>query len=141
MQTKLILFEGNPFTGKSTLSEHVAQQLALNGHAVEWLHEGAMWQHFPQILELLDQAQPISDEVLWAEWTAFAQTVEAGEVRVSHEDLAPGSPARARRYRLSGAPPVPPARLASREWSSSNPSGRVGGGRWQDPAVSFERSS
>ena len=71
MQTKLIPFEGNPFTGKSTLSERVAQQLVLNGHVVEWLHEGAMWQHFPQILELLDQAQPISAEVLWAEWTAF----------------------------------------------------------------------
>lgn len=76
MQTKLILIEGQPFAGKSTLSEHVSQQLTLNGQEVEWLHEGAMWEQFPQTLEMLDQAQPISDDVLWSEWTAFVQTIE-----------------------------------------------------------------
>jgi hypothetical protein len=77
MKTKLILLEGNPFTGKSTLSEHIAQQLALNGHAAQWVSEGAMFvEHFPQSLALMDESHPVPDEVLWAEWTAFAETVE-----------------------------------------------------------------
>jgi hypothetical protein len=75
MQTKLILFEGNPFTGKSTLSEYIAQQLALNGHAVEWVHEGAMWERFPQV-SAMDGTQPFSGEVVWDEWSGFAQAVE-----------------------------------------------------------------
>lgn len=78
MQSKLILLEGNPFTGKSTLSEYAAHQLALNGHAVEWVCEGAMFeQHFPQVLAMADQEQPFADDVFWAEWSAFAQTVES----------------------------------------------------------------
>jgi hypothetical protein len=77
MQTKLVLVEGQPFTGKSTLSEYAALQLRLNGHAVEWLPEGLMWkQHFPQILAALEETQPTSDESLWEAWSAFVQTVE-----------------------------------------------------------------
>ncbi|MDX6481374.1 MAG: hypothetical protein QOG85_1884 [Gaiellaceae bacterium] len=77
METKLILVEGNPFTGKSTLSEHITQQLALNGHTAEWVSEGAMFdQHFPQSIAVMDAGEPISDELLWSEWTAFVETVE-----------------------------------------------------------------
>src|SRR3954471_24922693 len=76
MQTKLVLLEGNPFTGKSTLSEYAAVQLGLNGHAAEWVSEGVMLnKYFPHVLAVLDQGQPISDESLWAEWSAFVQTV------------------------------------------------------------------
>jgi hypothetical protein len=77
MQTKLVLFEGNPFTGKSTRSEYAAQQLALNGQAVEWVPEGAMLEkYFPHVLAVLDQTQPLAEEALWAEWSAFVQTVQ-----------------------------------------------------------------
>src|SRR3954451_7100494 len=78
MQTKLVLFKGNPFTGKSTLSEYAAQQIALNGQAVEWVCEGEMLEkYFPHVLAVLDQTQPISDEALWAEWSAFVQTIQS----------------------------------------------------------------
>jgi deoxyadenosine/deoxycytidine kinase len=78
MQTKLILVEGVPFTGKSTLSEYVAQQLGLNGHASEWVYEGVMLnKHFPHVKAVLDQTQPISEESLWADWSAFVQTVNS----------------------------------------------------------------
>ena len=43
MQTQLILIEGNPFTGKSTLSEFVALQLGLNGYPAQWVPEGVIW--------------------------------------------------------------------------------------------------
>ena len=78
MQTKLVLVEGNPFTGKSTLSEYAALQLRLNGHAAEWVSEGMMLEkYFPHVFAALDQGQPISNESLWAEWSAFEQTVES----------------------------------------------------------------
>ena len=78
MQTKLVLIEGNPFTGKSTLSEYVALQLGLNGHVAQWVSEGVMLdKYFPHVLAALDGAESISEEVLWADWTAFVQTVES----------------------------------------------------------------
>ncbi len=78
MQTKLVLVEGVSFTGKSTLSEYVASQLRLNGHAAEWVSEGTMWKlYFPRVIAALDQTQSVSDELLWEEWTAFVQTVES----------------------------------------------------------------
>lgn len=81
METKLVLFEGNPFTGKSTLSEYAAQQLRLNGRSVEWVSEGLMLEkYFPHVLEVLDvmgPMQPLSGETLWAEWSAFVQTVKS----------------------------------------------------------------
>lgn len=81
MQTKLVLVEGNPFTGKSTLSEYIALQLGLNGHAAEWVSEGMMLdKYFPHVLEALDGTQPVSEEVLWADWNAFVQTVESAPV-------------------------------------------------------------
>jgi hypothetical protein len=47
----LVLVEGLPFTGKSTLSEYIAQQLKLNGYPQQWVSEGVMLQqHFPHAL-------------------------------------------------------------------------------------------
>jgi hypothetical protein len=78
MQTKLVLFEGNPFTGKSTLSEFAALQFRLNGHAAEWVPEGIMLdKYFPHVLAVLDEPRPVSEEALWAEWNGFVQTVES----------------------------------------------------------------
>lgn len=78
MQTKLVLVEGNPFTGKSTLSEYLAQQIGLNGHAVEWVPEGMMLEkYFTHVLDVLEQTEPVSIEALWADWTAFVAAVEA----------------------------------------------------------------
>jgi hypothetical protein len=76
METKLVLVEGNPFTGKSTLSEYVALQLGLNGHSAEWVSEGLMLnKYFPHVLAVLEEAQTVSEEALWADWSAFVQTV------------------------------------------------------------------
>ena len=78
MRTKLVLVEGNPFTGKSTLSEYAALQLSLNGHAVEWVSEGVMLdKYFPHVFAVLDEAQSVSEESLWADWSAFVQTVKS----------------------------------------------------------------
>src|SRR3954447_23932841 len=78
MQTKLVLVEGLPFTGKSTLSEYAALQLGLNGHAAEWVSEGTMFdKYFPHLLPAPDQTEPISEEVLWADWSAFVQAVRS----------------------------------------------------------------
>lgn len=78
MQTKLVLVEGNPFTGKSTLSEYAAQQISLNGHKMEWVPEGLMLdKYFPHILAVLDQTKSVSEDSLWADWTAFVQTVKS----------------------------------------------------------------
>ena len=92
MQTKLVLVEGNPFTGKSTLSEYAALQLGLNGptgHVVEWVPEGVMLEkYFPHVLAVLDQTQPLSEESLWAEWSAFVQTVESAPTAIFVVDAA-----------------------------------------------------
>jgi hypothetical protein len=78
MQTKLVLVEGNPFTGKSTLSEYAALQLGLNGHAAEWVPEGLMLdKYFPHVLAVLDETQPVSEESLWADWSAFVDKVKS----------------------------------------------------------------
>jgi hypothetical protein len=78
MQTKLVLVEGNPFTGKSTLSEYAALQIRLNGHAAEWVPEGVMLEkYFPHVLVVLDGTQSVSEESLWADWSAFVQTVKS----------------------------------------------------------------
>ena len=75
---KLVLVEGVPFTGKSTLSEYAAQQLGLNGRAAEWVSEGVMLEkYFPHIIPVLNQTQPLSEESLWADWSAFVQTVKS----------------------------------------------------------------
>jgi hypothetical protein len=77
MQTKLVLVEGVPFTGKSTLSEFAALQLGLNGHAAEWVPEGVMLEkYFPHVLAVLTRTQSLSEELLWADWSAFVQTVK-----------------------------------------------------------------
>ena len=76
MQTHLILVEGVPFTGKSTLSEFAAQQPGLNGIPAQWVPEGVILQrYFPHALAVLDQQQSISEALLWADWSAFVQAV------------------------------------------------------------------
>jgi hypothetical protein len=76
--TRMILVEGVPFTGKSTTSEYVATQLDLNGHSAHWVPEGMMLQHyFPHALEVLKRQQTVSETLLWAEWSAFVETVLA----------------------------------------------------------------
>lgn len=76
MHTHLIMVEGVPFTGKSTLSEFVAQQLGLNGISAQWVPEGVMWQqYFPRVLADLDQDYAVSQAVVRSEWSAFVQTV------------------------------------------------------------------
>jgi hypothetical protein len=48
----------------------------LNGHPAEWVSEGLMLdKYFPHVLAVLDQGQPLSEDMLWADWTAFVQTV------------------------------------------------------------------
>ncbi len=76
MHTRLIMLEGVPFTGKSTLSELVAQQLELNGTPVFWAPEGLMLQQFfPSMLTVFDQPASLSEEALWANWRDFVQAV------------------------------------------------------------------
>ncbi len=78
MQTHLILIEGNPFTGKSTLSEFVALQLGLNGYPAQWVPEGVMLQqYFRHVLAVLENTQPISTESSWTDWNAFVEEVTA----------------------------------------------------------------
>src|SRR5262245_20524538 len=77
-QTRLILVEGVPFTGKSTTSEDVATQLDLNGYPARWVSEGMLLQHyFPHALAVLKRQQSVSETSLWAEWSAFVETALA----------------------------------------------------------------
>lgn len=76
-QTRLILVEGVPFTGKSTTSEYVATQLNLNGYSAHWVSEGMMLQdYFPYVLAVLDRTQIVSETALRAEWRAFVERVQ-----------------------------------------------------------------
>lgn len=77
-EIRMILIEGIPFTGKSTTSEYLANQLRLNGHAAQWISEGILFhRHFPQTLVMLDQELPFSKEVWRAEWQAFIEHARA----------------------------------------------------------------
>lgn len=79
-QTRMIMVEGEPFTGKSTTSEYIATQLNLNGYAAFWVSEGMLLQrYFPQAMAMLDRQQPVSETVLRAEWSAFVETVRAAD--------------------------------------------------------------
>jgi hypothetical protein len=73
----LVLVEGLPFTGKSTLSEYIAQQLKLNGHPHQWLPEGAMLKnHFPHVLATFEDDNLLSEEALWQNWCSFVETIQ-----------------------------------------------------------------
>ena len=77
-QTRLILVEGVPFTGKSTTSEYITTQLSLNGHSARWVSEGMMLQdYFPYVLAVLDRQQIVTETALQAEWRAFVEHVQA----------------------------------------------------------------
>jgi hypothetical protein len=72
----LVLVEGIPFTGKSTTSEYIAQQLKLNGYPVQWVPEGMMLkQYFPDVLASFEEAKPLTQEMLWQSWSGFVETV------------------------------------------------------------------
>jgi broad-specificity NMP kinase len=78
IQTRLIMVEGVPFTGKSTLSEFVAQQLRLNGVEAHWVSEGMLLhRHFPHVLASFDQQQSVSEAETWEDWSAFVQAIMA----------------------------------------------------------------
>jgi hypothetical protein len=73
----LVLVEGVPFTGKSSVSEYIAQQLDLNGYPQQWLPEGMMLkQYFPHVLATFDD-EPLSEETLWQNWSTFVETVRS----------------------------------------------------------------
>jgi hypothetical protein len=72
----LVLVEGIPFTGKSTISEYISQQLKLNGYPAQWVPEWMMLkQHFPDVLASFTEAKPLTQETLWQNWSAYAETV------------------------------------------------------------------
>jgi hypothetical protein len=72
----LVLLEGIPFTGKSTTSEYIAQQLNLNGYPVQWVSEGLMLkQYFPDVLASFTEAKPLTQEMLWQNWSTFVEAV------------------------------------------------------------------
>jgi hypothetical protein len=71
-----VLVEGIPFTGKSTTSEYIAQQLNLNGYPVQWVPEGVMLkQYFLDVLASFTEAKPLTQEVLWQNWSTFVEAV------------------------------------------------------------------
>lgn len=75
-ETRLILVEGVPFTGKSTLSEFTAQQLELNDHPARWVPEGAMLKEFfPHVLASFEPHVSLSEAALWENWLAFVDSV------------------------------------------------------------------
>jgi hypothetical protein len=72
----LVLVEGIPFTGKSTISEYICQQLNLNGYPALWVPEGMMLKrYFPDVLASFAEAKPLTQETLWQNWSAFVETV------------------------------------------------------------------
>lgn len=76
--SRLVLVEGLPFSGKSTLSEFLAEQMTLNGIAAEWVSEGTMLsRYFPGVMHGLEEERPPQPAELRWEWSAFADTVAA----------------------------------------------------------------
>jgi hypothetical protein len=72
----MVLVEGIPFTGKSTTSEYITQQLNLNGYPAQWVPEGVMLErYFPDVLASFTEAKPLTQETLWQNWSAFVETV------------------------------------------------------------------
>ncbi len=73
IDTKLILIEGQPGSGKSTTSQYLAYQCEKNNIAAKWYHE-----QDKQVLVLLD-AQSDFPEIRIAQWKAFVSEVEQSE--------------------------------------------------------------
>jgi hypothetical protein len=77
-QGRLIMVEGVPFTGKSTASEYIAQQLALNGVETQWISEGMLFKrYFPRMSEVLSRREILSESLMWEEWNDFVQAIQA----------------------------------------------------------------
>jgi hypothetical protein len=78
--SRLVLVEGLPFSGKSTLSEFLAEQLTLNGIEAEWVSEGTMLsRYFPGVMHGLEEERPPQPAELRWEWDAFAEAIAASD--------------------------------------------------------------
>jgi len=59
MDNKIIFFEGQPGSGKSTLSQYICQQIQLNGESVYWLdeyeHDGMQFSEFWKKYDNVDE--------------------------------------------------------------------------------------
>jgi hypothetical protein len=70
-----VFVEGVPFSGKSTLSEFIYEQLVLNGVRSTWISEGALFgRYFPGALE-----PNLTLDSLRAEWKALAEALCAAD--------------------------------------------------------------
>ena len=73
IDTKLILIEGQPGSGKSTTAQYLAYQCEMNGNPARWYHE-----QDKQAIVLLD-AQSEFPEIRIAQWKAFVSEAEQSE--------------------------------------------------------------
>ena len=77
IDTKLILIEGQPGSGKSTTAQYIAKQCEKNNIAARWYHE-----QDKQALEILDVRSDFS-EVKIAQWKAFvSKAIESKTVNI-----------------------------------------------------------
>ena len=80
MDSKIIFFEGQPGTGKSTLSQYICEQLQLNGESVYWVdeyeHNGIQFSRFWEKYDNCDET--IIDELVSC-WEELINTIEKSE--------------------------------------------------------------
>jgi hypothetical protein len=78
MQTQLVIVEGVPFSGKSTLGDFAVLQLGVHGSGVEWIPEGVMlYRFFPHVVAVHVQKEALAPALLWADWSSFVQAALA----------------------------------------------------------------
>jgi len=74
---RLLIFEGAPGAGKSTLSEFAAEQLGLNGMEAHWLEEHVLdSDHFAEFMARRDDLQAASKALL-ADWDRLIERLQA----------------------------------------------------------------
>lgn len=79
----IVFVEGVPFSGKSTLSEFLAEQMNAQGIPAEWVSEGAMLERFfPRVRDSFETSAPVPISELRKEWAAFATAARLGETWV-----------------------------------------------------------
>lgn len=80
MDSKIIFFEGQPGTGKSTLSQYICDQLQLNGESVRWIDE---YEHngvqFSRFWEKYDDGDKEIINVLLSCWEDLVNEIEGAE--------------------------------------------------------------
>ncbi|KEZ87264.1 hypothetical protein IO99_06745 [Clostridium sulfidigenes] len=80
MDSKIIFFEGQPGTGKSTISQYICEQLQLNGESVRWVDE---YEHnaiqFSRFWEKYDNCDEDFIDVLVSCWEELINTIEESE--------------------------------------------------------------